>query len=138
AIVRQALAAGHAITSAEGMPEHATESVILSGIRSALCAPIFVRGHALCCFYVTHRKVAGLFGEDEERLADFIATLAGAALENAEGFAELRRLNETLQAQFAESQRAKERILEQAALLDKARDAISVEDLGDCILYWNL
>jgi hypothetical protein len=89
------------------------------------------------CIYVTHRKVAGLFREDEERLADFIATLAGAALENAEGFAELHRLNETLQVQFAESQRAKERILEQAALLDKARDAISVQDLDDSILYWN-
>ena len=137
AIVGQALKAGRAVTSAEGMPDHSSESVLLSGIRSALCAPIFVRSHAVGCFYVTHRKVAGLFGENEERLADFIATLAGAALENAEGFAELRRLNETLQHQFAESQRARERILEQAALLDKARDAISVQDLDDSFLYWN-
>ena len=28
-----------------------------------------------------HRNVSGLFGEDEERLAEFIATIAGAALE---------------------------------------------------------
>jgi two-component system cell cycle sensor histidine kinase/response regulator CckA len=137
AIIRDALAAGRAVTSAEGMPDHSSESVLLSGIRSALCAPIFVRGHVLGCFYVTHRKVSGLFGENEERLADFIATLAGAALENAEGFAELHRLNETLQLQFAESQRAKERIMEQATLLDKARDAISVHDLDESILYWN-
>ncbi len=138
AIVSQALATGRAITSAEGMPDHSSESVLLSGIRSALCAPIFVRGTSVGCFYVTHRKVAGLFGENEERLADFIATLAGAALENAEGFAELHRLNETLQQQFAESQRARERILEQATLLDKARDAITVHDLEGNILYWNL
>src|SRR5439155_21997795 len=102
AIVRKSLEAGKAVTIAEGMPDQSSESVLLAGIRSALCAPIFVRGQPMGCFYVTHRKVAGLFGDDEERLADFIATLAGAALENAEGFAELRRLNETLQIQFAE------------------------------------
>src|SRR5207302_4579076 len=128
----QALEAGSAVTIAEGMPD-SSESVLLGGIRSALCAPIYVRGHPMGCIYVTHRKVAGLFHEDEERLADFIATLAGAALENAEGFAELHRLNETLQQQFAESQRARERILEQAALLDHARDAISVQDMEDRI-----
>jgi two-component system sensor kinase len=137
AIVRKALEAGGAVTITEGMPDHSSESVLLGGIRSALCAPIYVRGHPMGCIYVTHRKVAGLFRDDEERLADFIATLAGAALENAEGFAELHRLNETLQLQFTESQRAKERILEQATLLDKARDAISVQDLDDRFLYWN-
>ncbi len=137
AIVRKALDAGHAVTSMEGMPDHASESVLLSGVRSALCAPIHARGRTVGCFYMTHRQVAGLFGVDEERLADFIATLAGAALENAEGFAELRRLNETLEAQFAESQRAEKRIQEQAALLDKARDAIAVHDLDGRILYWN-
>lgn len=137
AIVKKALEAGHAVTSMEGMPDHSSESVLLSGVRSALCAPILLRGRAVGCFYVTHRQVAGLFGVDEERLADFIATLAGAALENAEGFAELHRLNATLEAQYAESQRAEKRIQEQAALLDKARDAISVHDLDGRILYWN-
>jgi two-component system sensor kinase len=137
-IVKQALEAGRAVTSAEGLSETSSESILLSGIRSVLCAPIFVRGRALGCFYVTHRKVSGLFGENEERLADFIAALAGAALENAEGFAELHRLNETLQQQFAESQRAREQILEQATLLDKARDAIAVHGMDDEILYWNL
>ena len=34
---------------------------------------------------------------DEERLANFIATIAGAALENAEGFHQLQKLNETLE-----------------------------------------
>ncbi|MCI0377328.1 MAG: AAA family ATPase [Gemmataceae bacterium] len=136
-VVRKALDAAHAVTIVEGMPDHSSESVLLSGVRSALCAPIHVRGKAAGCFYVTHRQVANLFGEDEERLADFIATLAGAALENAEGFAELRRLNETLGLQIAEKSRADKRIQEQAALLDKARDAISVLDMDDQILYWN-
>jgi signal transduction histidine kinase/CheY-like chemotaxis protein/tetratricopeptide (TPR) repeat protein len=78
------------------------EEAVLSGVRSALCAPVFVRGQPAGCFYVDHRNVSGLFGEDEQRLAGFIATIAGAALENAEGFAELRRLNETLEQRVAE------------------------------------
>ncbi|MEW6583925.1 MAG: EAL domain-containing protein, partial [Actinomycetota bacterium] len=57
--------------------------------RSALCAPIRVRGRVVACAVVTHRHVDRLFGEEEVRLADFIATLAGAALENAEAAAEL-------------------------------------------------
>ncbi len=70
--------------------EAAEEGALLAGVRSALCAPVFVRGQPAGCFYVDHRNVSGLFGEDEKRLAEFIATIAGAALENAEGFAELR------------------------------------------------
>ena len=85
-----------------------SESVVFSGIRSALCAPIFVRGSATACFYVTHRHVAGLFGPDEERLADFIATIAGAALENAEGFDQLQQLNETLEQRVADRTAAAE------------------------------
>src|SRR5207302_6167990 len=96
------LQAGHAVAFAEEVSDLTSESVILPGVGSALCAPIFVRGRATGCFYVRHRQVANLFGEDEERLADFIATIAGAALENAEGFAELQRLNRTLEQRVAE------------------------------------
>jgi PAS domain S-box-containing protein len=137
AMVRRALAGRRAVAFVEGVPENTSESLLLSGARSSLCAPIFVRGRPAGCFYVTHRQVGRLFGEDEERLADFIATLAGAALENTENFAELRRLNESLQLRIAERQQAEKRIQEQAALLDKAQDAICVVDLEDRILYWN-
>ncbi len=136
-MVQRALTVGRTIAFVEGVSENSSESVVLSGVRSALCAPIFVRGRAMGCFYVTHRQVAGLFAEEEERLADFIATLAGAALENAAGFDELHRLNQTLEHKIEESQQAEKRIQEQAALLDKARDAISVQDLDDRLLFWN-
>jgi len=33
--------------------------------------------------------VGGLFGEEEERLAGFVASLVGTALENAKSYAEL-------------------------------------------------
>jgi len=137
AMVAQALAAGRAVAFLDGAPDNPSESVLLSGVRSALCVPISVRGRAAACLYVTHRQIAGLFGEDEKRLADFVATLAGAALENAEGFAELKRLNEALEQRIEQYQRAKRKIEEQAALLDKSRDAISVQDLEDNILFWN-
>jgi two-component system sensor kinase len=76
--------------------------------QSTLCVPLYVRGRATACLYVTHGHVQGLFGADEERLADFVATIAGAALENAEGFAELQRLNQTLERRVEERTAAAE------------------------------
>ncbi|MFM9964144.1 MAG: response regulator [Planctomycetaceae bacterium] len=105
-MAERALATGQVIVFTEGQPEE--EGAVLAGVRSALCAPVFVRGQPAGCFYVDHRHVSGLFREDEERLAAFIATIAGAALENAEGFAELRLLNETLEQRVAERTAAAE------------------------------
>ena len=48
------------------------------------------RGRVVAACYLTHAQVGALFGEEEIRLAEFIATLAGTALENAEGFAEVQ------------------------------------------------
>jgi PAS domain S-box-containing protein len=70
--------------------------------RSTLCAPISTRGHAVACVYVTHAQVGALFGEEEIRLAEFIATLAGTALENAEGFAEVQALSRSLEKRVDE------------------------------------
>ena len=61
------------------------DSVVLSGLRSALCAPIFSEGRPVACLYVTHSQVADLFGEDEIQLIEFVAVLAGAALEHVAG-----------------------------------------------------
>jgi signal transduction histidine kinase/CheY-like chemotaxis protein/tetratricopeptide (TPR) repeat protein len=106
AMVRQAVATGRAVAFVEGLPDSTSESLLLSGARSSLCAPIFLRGRPVGCLYVTHSQVGRLFGPDEERLADFIAALAGAALENATHFAELRRLNETLELRMREREQA--------------------------------
>jgi two-component system sensor kinase len=101
-LVSRTLAAGHPMTLSEASPENAGDSAIFAGVRSALCAPIFVRGRARLCLYTTHAKVDGLFAEDDERLAGFIATIAGAALENAEGFAEVQVLTRTLEHRVQE------------------------------------
>lgn len=68
-----------------------------STVRSALCAPIVVRGEVSAYLYVTHGAVAGAFGDEEQRIAAFLATLAGAALENAEGFAAIQALSRDLE-----------------------------------------
>jgi two-component system sensor kinase len=106
AMADRAMSSGLVIVFAEGQSDE--EGALLAGVRSALCAPLFVRGKPVGCFYVDHCKVSGLFGEDEERLAAFIATIAGAALENAEGFAELQELNATLEQRVAERTAAAE------------------------------
>lgn len=62
-----------------------SDSLVLSGIRSALAAPISVHGEVRSCLYVTHRQLGELFGDEEVQLAEVIATLAGAAYEHLLG-----------------------------------------------------
>lgn len=105
-IVARALATGRAYACTE--QREAGANAADAGERSVLCAPIRVRGRIVAALYVTHEHVHKLFGPDEERLADFIATIAGAALENAEGFAELQQLNESLEQRVADRTAAAE------------------------------
>ncbi len=93
-ILRRAIERGRPVVSADE-PDLGSESAVLSGFRSILCVPILVRGRAVACLWVVHSQVGRLFGDEEERIAHFIATLAGAALENAEGFATIEAAVET-------------------------------------------
>jgi len=107
-MARRALMAGRAVAFADDIPDCDTDEDALSDDRSTLCVPLFVRGRAVACLYVTHSQVRNLFGPDEERLADFIATIAGAALENADGFERLQSVNETLEKRVEERTAAAE------------------------------
>src|SRR5947208_4718289 len=124
-MANRAIETGQVIVFSDGQGQE--ESALLAGVRSALCAPIFVRGKPAGCFYVDHRHVTGLFGADEERLAEFIATIAGAALENSEGFAELRRLNETLEQRVAERTAAAETRARELAVANTELERIATE-----------
>lgn len=62
-----------------------SDSIVMSEYRSVLCAPILCDDRVTACFYLSHRRVDGLFGDLEVQLAEFIATLAGAALEHIAG-----------------------------------------------------
>ena len=125
AMADRALAAGKVIVFKEGQTEE--EGALLAGVRSALCAPVFVRGAPAGCFYVDHRNVSGLFGEDEVRLASFIATIAGAALENAEGFARLEQLNATLEQRVAERTAAAEARAQELAVSNTELERTAAE-----------
>ena len=84
-LVRRALESGHPVVLSDAGASDPADSVVLSGLRSALCAPIFSEGKPVACLYVTHSHVADLFGDDEIKLTEFIAVLAGAALEHVAG-----------------------------------------------------
>src|SRR5690606_34941654 len=100
-IVRRALEAGRtiALSTAEVQRDATSQR---SGARSILCIPIRVRGEAHACLYLTHAEVDDLFGESERRIGDFLGTLAGAALENADGFARLEALSRELERRVDE------------------------------------
>ena len=108
AAVHRALQSGRAVAFVGETSDAGAERGSSAEERSTISAPIFVRGRTAACLYVAHYQVQGLFGLDEERLADFIATIAGAALENAEGFHQLQQLNETLEQRVAERTAAAE------------------------------
>jgi PAS domain S-box-containing protein len=72
-------------TAALDEPSAASDSLVLSGIRSAMAIPILVGREPRLLVYATHRQLGELFGEEEEQLAEFIATLAGAAFEHLLG-----------------------------------------------------
>ena len=98
--VQSAIDAGQAISISN---DSSTEdSSTANGDRSRLCVPIRKRDSVVACLYVAHHQVRNLFGEDELRLADFVAAITGAALENAAGFYELEQLNATLEQRVAD------------------------------------
>ena len=126
-IVERALRAGRAIACVEEQVHSLSDSAAELEEGSVLCVPIRVRGRSVACLYVTHEHVRGLFGPDEERLADFIATIAGAALENAEGFAELQQLNESLEQRVADRTAAAETRAQELAASNRELERIAHE-----------
>lgn len=72
---------------------------------SVLCVPIFAVGEARAVVYATHAGIRNLYGQVEERLAYFIAAIAGASLERAHGYTKLQELNETLEERVTERTR---------------------------------
>jgi signal transduction histidine kinase len=67
-----------------------------------LCVPVRARGRSVACLYITHGDVTHLFGPEEERIGEFLGTLAGAALENAQGFAEVQAFSRELERRVEE------------------------------------
>lgn len=110
----------------------------VSGIRPT--AGIMFEGQQYCV-NSTRRQILNFFVSTYESMQEKNAELAKAR-------DELQSLSETLERkveertqwlkeEIKERQRVEEQIREQAALLDKAQDAIAVHDLDGNIVYWN-
>ncbi len=85
---------------------------MLSDLRSVLCAPVMIDDRPVACFYVTHAQIGGLFSQEEVKLAEFIATVAGAALEHLAG----------IETRFR-------------SLAQNSTDVITIVDAGGTIVY---
>lgn len=107
-LVQYAVRAQRTVAFSEELRERLQGAAELDQAQSVLCAPIQVRGRTMACLYVEHRQIREFFGPHEERLADFIASISGAALENAENFGQLSKLNATLEERVAERTAAAE------------------------------
>ncbi len=94
---------------------------------SVLCAPIYVRGRQAACVYAENLELRGAFGEDERRLTDFITAIAGAAMENAEGFEQMQQMNATLEDRVAERTRTAESRARELAVSNQRLERIAAE-----------
>jgi two-component system sensor kinase len=126
-LVERAIQAGRAVSETEERSIDAGQGASDHTERSILCVPIRVRGRIVACLYVSNDQVRGLFGPDEERLADFIATIAGAALENSEGFAELQQLNASLEQRVADRTAAAESRAKELAVSNRELERTAQE-----------
>jgi signal transduction histidine kinase/tetratricopeptide (TPR) repeat protein len=100
--VERAVRERRPVIVADPLEGPAAESLVLANLRSALCAPIEVDGRPVGCLYVAHGLVGDLFDADEERIAGYLTTLAGASLERATTFAALQALSHTLEQRVEE------------------------------------
>jgi signal transduction histidine kinase/CheY-like chemotaxis protein/tetratricopeptide (TPR) repeat protein len=108
----------------------------LASVGSAIAAPIAFRGVHVAVIVVTHDELKDLFGNDELRIADFVSTLAGAALENADGFLRLHQLNDTLEQRVLDRTQAAEARARQLAASNEQLRATE-DQLREAIVHAN-
>ncbi len=94
-LVHEAMTAGKTVVhDFETVWQHGVSTKKTGGF---LCSPITVNGQSSACIYVANDFLKGLYGENEIRIADYLTSAAGAALEKASGFEQLAELNQTLE-----------------------------------------
>ena len=102
-MVREALASRTPVRRpTPAAPLTGDPTLVRAAVRSALCAPILVRGKVFAMLYATHGEVEGAFGDQAREIVEFLTTLAGAALENAEGFRAVEAFSHELEQHVAQ------------------------------------
>ena len=86
-----------------------------------LCSPIEVGEETTAYLYLTNKRFSGVYGEDEIRIADYLTSAAGAALEKADGFQKLQELNATLEKKVEQRTAS---VVEHSKQLQKTADEL--------------
>lgn len=79
------------------------------GFKSCLCVPLLLRGSTIGVLYHDNRFFNSTFKEQDVKILSYFASLAAIALDNAQAYDEIRRLNQRL---FEEKQYLEEQQLE--------------------------
>ncbi len=128
-------------------PDPRTDLVRYFGVKAYACHPLFSHGNVIGTLsFGTRSRLS--FTDDELTLMKTVSEHVAIAMERErahdvlerlvkERTAELEEANKALRSEIEERKQAEEKIREQAALLDKAHDAIAVRDLEHRLIYWN-
>ncbi|WP_200861142.1 ATP-binding protein [Rhodopirellula baltica] len=83
------------------------ENAVSNGITTTkqgtfLCSPVDVNDQTLSYLYVSNERFSNLYDDDEIRIADYLTSAAGAAMEKANSFQQLQDLNLNLEKKVHE------------------------------------
>ncbi|MFG0266042.1 MAG: ATP-binding protein [Rhodopirellula sp. JB055] len=83
------------------------ENTVVNGIATIkqgtfLCSPVDVNDQTVSYLYVSNERFSNLYDDDEIRIADYLTSAAGAAMEKAQSFQQLQDLNLNLEKKVLE------------------------------------
>ncbi|KLU01903.1 two-component signal transduction [Rhodopirellula islandica] len=83
------------------------ENTVANGITKSrqgtfLCSPVDVNDQTVFYLYVSNERFSNLYDDDEIRIADYLTSAAGAAMEKANSFQQLQDLNLNLERKVLE------------------------------------
>ncbi|HVM41548.1 MAG TPA: GAF domain-containing sensor histidine kinase, partial [Acidimicrobiia bacterium] len=102
ALVREAIERRRPVVVDDDPADERADDLLPAGARCALAVPVLVRGEPVGCLYAGHGAMSGMFREDDVRVAELVASITGAALENAQGFAEIEALQRSLEERVSD------------------------------------
>jgi signal transduction histidine kinase len=106
--IRRACAERRPIRLQEHEADAPSDSLLLAGVRSVLCAPVLAHDRAVACLWVVHTQVGKVFGEAEASLAQFVSSLAGTSLEVVDAVERIQALSDERGRLYQEAQLALE------------------------------
>ena len=119
-IVHKVFSEGVSLLLSNAMKEELfrnVKSVVISGIKSAMCVPLQNKGKSLGVIYLDNRLTPGVFSEDDLAFLTVVGCQAGAAVQNA------RLLKEV----FRENLQLKETLAKEIKIIGNSRQIIDIQ-----------